>query len=376
MRVFIFVCGEGLGHTARSMAAGRELAKTDHDVVFGAYGYSAEIIRKNGFRVISVPAEIRLVGEKGSLNMRASVRESLKLGQLQGLRKVTGMVKREKPDVVLADSYYLGTLAALRWHIPVCLMVNQSNMEVFFEQSWTMRRLGRIARLFYNRVFVKVDNIIVPDFPAPHTICRRNLNFTKDMEKKVLYTGPLPAKKTQEVEGKKLPRPHVLSLVGGFGYRKPIFDRIIEAASSDRSVNYTMLTGPGISKEEFTGLPENVAVLPFVPDQYPYLKSSDAVIAPGGHTTMMEALAFGLPVISFPDIGHSEQQNNARGLEESGCGFSMNYDATAGDILEKIRLAVSGKLACPEELSEIAAKLNGTVSLRLLLEKLAGDQRI
>lgn len=69
MKVFIFVCGEGLGHTARSMAAGKELESAGHEVIFGAYGYSLEIIRENRFRVIRIPAEIQLVGEKGSLDM-------------------------------------------------------------------------------------------------------------------------------------------------------------------------------------------------------------------------------------------------------------------------------------------------------------------
>ncbi|MDK2891970.1 hypothetical protein [Methanohalophilus sp.] len=114
MKVFIFVCGEGLGHTARSMAAGKEFENENHKVVFGAYGYSAELIRKNGFRVIPIPPEIRLVGDSGTLDMKTSIIESLKLRQIRGLFRVMRMIKNEKPDVVLSDSYYLGTLSALQ----------------------------------------------------------------------------------------------------------------------------------------------------------------------------------------------------------------------------------------------------------------------
>lgn len=376
MNVFIFVCGEGLGHTARSMAAGKEFEKGDHKVVFGAYGYSAELIQKNGFRVILIPPEIRLVGDGGSLDMKTSIIESLKLGQIRGLFRVMGMIRKEKPDVVLSDSYYLGTLSALRYHIPVCLMVNQSNMEEFFQDGFIVRALGKSAKVFYNAVFRRVNHVIVPDFPKPHTICQLNLNFEKKVEEKALYTGPLPAKKPEGVKAEDLPKPHVLSLVGGFGYRKPIFLNILEAAKMDARINYTMLTGPGIKIEEFEDLPENVNMLPFVPDQYPFLKGSDVVIAPGGHTTMMEALAFGTPVISFPDKGHVEQQNNALGLEKQECGFRMNYDASAEEVLDRIRYAISGELAGPQRFATIASELEGAAGLRKIMEKLAGDQRI
>ncbi|MBP2030126.1 uncharacterized protein (TIGR00661 family) [Methanohalophilus levihalophilus] len=376
MKVFIFVCGEGLGHTARSMSVGKELEKAGHEVLFGAYGYSAEIIQKNGFMVNAIPPEIRLVGDGGSLDMSTSVKESLKLRQIRGLFRVMKMVKREKPDVILSDSYYLGTLSALRYHIPVVLMVNQSNMEEFFKDGFVFRMLGKAARTFYRTVFRKVDNIVVPDFPKPNTICQLNLDFESQIEEKTIYSGPLPAKKPDTVNAEELAKPHVLSLVGGFGYRKPIFLSIIEAAKKDSSINYTMLTGPGIKTEDFDDLPENVNMMPFVPDQYPFLKGSDVVIAPGGHTTMMEALAFGIPVISFPDIGHAEQQNNAKGLETQNCGFRMEYNSSADDIMNRVKECISGKLTSPKNLSALALELEGASEIRKIMETLAGDKRI
>jgi uncharacterized protein (TIGR00661 family) len=137
-----------------------------------------------------------------------------------------------------------------------------------------------------------------------------------------------------------------------------------------------MLTGPGIKPADFEHLPGNVNMLPFVPDQYTFLKSSDVVIAPGGHTTMMEALAFGIPIISFPDKGHIEQQNNARGLEREGCGFRMDYNSGAEEILDCIRKAISGKLTSPQKLAIIASEMKGTEALRKIMEKLVSDQRI
>ena len=153
--------------------------------------------------------------------------------------------------------------------------------------------LGKIAKEFYNGIFKRVDRTIIPDYPQPNTICALNLNFEDESTSKVEYTGPLPARNYEDVIAQDLPRPHVLSLIGGFGYRAPIFRRIIEAASMDSTINYTLLSGPGLDREELPPLPDNAGLLPFIPDQFPYLKSCDLAIAPGGHTTMMEALAYG-----------------------------------------------------------------------------------
>jgi UDP:flavonoid glycosyltransferase YjiC (YdhE family) len=55
MKVMIFVCGEGLGHTSRCISIGKELVSAGHDVHFGAYGYSRELIERKGFKTHIVP---------------------------------------------------------------------------------------------------------------------------------------------------------------------------------------------------------------------------------------------------------------------------------------------------------------------------------
>lgn len=80
MKVMIFVCGEGLGHTSRCISIGRELVRAGHDVHFGAYGYSRELIDHKGFVTHEVPPEITLVGKAGSLNMKKSILATFKRG--------------------------------------------------------------------------------------------------------------------------------------------------------------------------------------------------------------------------------------------------------------------------------------------------------
>ncbi|SFM91018.1 UDP-N-acetylglucosamine--N-acetylmuramyl-(pentapeptide) pyrophosphoryl-undecaprenol N-acetylglucosamine transferase [Methanolobus profundi] len=373
MRVMILVCGEGLGHTSRSIAIGKELASAGHDVHVGAYGYSMELIQRKGFKAYEIPSEITLVGKAGSLNMKRSIVATFKRGQFLGLIKIRKLLKRTRPDMVISDSYFMGMVSARTRGIPCYLIVNQSNMEEFFKgKGVSSKILAEIVRISYTGLFKMPDKVIIPDYPLPHTVCRKNLEFQDKTWDKVLFSGPLIGKTYDETTAEETERPHVLCTIGGFGYREPIFRKVIEVAGMDGSINYTLLSGPGVDPESLGDLPENVTILKFIDDQFPYMKASDVVIAPGGHSTMMEALSFGVPMISFPDQKHSEQQNNALVIEEDGLGKKLDYSTSPEDILKNIRLLIDdekyrNKLT---EMREMAIELNGPKAVRSMVEEL------
>jgi uncharacterized protein (TIGR00661 family) len=373
MKVMIFVCGEGLGHTSRCISIGKELVSAGHDVHFGAYGYSRELIERKGFKTHIVPSEITLVGKAGSLNLKKSILATFKRGQFLGIIKIRKLLKRTKPDVVISDSYFMGMLSAKSRGIPCYLIVNQSNMEEFFKgKGVSSKILAELVKKFYTGMFKMADKVIIPDFPLPHAVCRKNLEFKEKTWKKVFFSGPLIGKTFEETTAEELERPHVLCTVGGFGYREPIFRKVIEAASMDSSINYTLLSGPSVDPASLGKLPENVTILKFIDDQFPYMKASDLVIAPGGHSTMMEALSFGVPMITVPDQKHSEQQNNALVIEEDGLGKMVDYSTSPKEILKNIRVLIDdekykNKLT---EMKEMAVELNGPGAVRLLVEEM------
>lgn len=372
MRVMIFVCGEGLGHTSRCISIGREFEAAGHDVHFAAYGYSRELIDRKGFITHEIPSELTLVGKAGSLNLKKSMLATFRRGQFLGLIKIRKLLKRTKPDVVISDSYFMGMLGARSRSLPCYLILNQSNMEEFFRgKGVSSKILAELVKKFYSGLFKIPDKVIIPDYTLPHTVCRKNLEFKKKTWKKVFFSGPLIGKTFEETTAKELSRPHVLCTVGGFGYRELIFRKVIEAAGMDSSINYTLLSGPSIDPDSFGTLPENVSVLKFIDEQFPYLKASDVVIAPGGHSTMMEALSFGVPMITFPDQKHCEQQNNALVIEEDGLGKKLDYSASPEDILDNISLLINeenygNKLA---EMREMAMVLNGPGAVRKMIEE-------
>lgn len=371
MRIMLFVCGEGLGHTSRCIPLAQQMQEAGHDVLIGAYGYSRELIEKKDLPTIEIPPEIQLVGNGGSLDLKASILATIRNGELLGILKINRQLKDFKPHIVLSDSHYTAAIAAMFRKKPVYLMMNQSNMEEFFYNKGVfMKAIGKGIKKFYNAIFRKVDGIIIPDYPMPDTICRMNIELEEELKGSVLYSGPLVGKKYEEVNGAELARPHVLSTVGGFGYREPIFRKVIETARLDTTISYTLLSGPSVDPDDFTDLPENVTILRFIEDQFPYIKSSDLVIAPGGHSTMMESLSFGIPMLSFPDIDHNEQQNNATALEENGCGKRMDYSTSPEQLLEHIHeITNEGKfLEKSRELQKLSSELDGPSAITRMLE--------
>jgi uncharacterized protein (TIGR00661 family) len=377
MKIMIFICGEGLGHTSRCLALGKELLDSGHEIELGAYGYSKDLVEKTGYRAQEIPSEIKLIGKAGGLDLAGSIEATIKNAQLLGGPKVLKLIKDFKPDVVVSDSYYLGTLAAMVLKIPVYLIINQSNMEEFFKNRGVpIRLLGELTKKFYKEVFEKTDKIIIPDYPLPYTVCRKNLDFAPKIREKVFYSGPLVRKKYEEVDQIFLQRPHIVSLIGGFGYREPIFRKVFTTAALDQGINYTLISGPNLDPMKFREIPKNVQLLRFVEDTFPYIKSADVVIAPGGHSTIMEALSFGIPILSFPDEGHSEQENNAAVIEEEGYGRMISYTTPPEVILECIREVLEDEKYRNkvERLRRLSVELNGPKAIRELLEKEVGKK--
>ncbi|WP_094228640.1 glycosyltransferase [Methanolobus psychrotolerans] len=373
MKVMIFVCGEGLGHASRCISIGKELNSAGHEVHFGAYGYSKELIERNGFITHKIPSEITLAGKAGALNMKKSILVTFKRGQFLGLMKLRKLLKKNRPDVVISDSYYMGLIGARARDIPCYLILNQSNMEEFFKgKGVSSKILGEIVKKFYTGMFKLADGIIIPDYPLPNTVCRKNLKFKKKNCKKVFFSGPLVGRSFEGTEAAHLSRPHVLCTIGSFGYREPIFRKVIEAANMDDAINYTLLSGPSIDPSDFGAIPENVHILRFIDDQFPYMKASDVIVAPGGHSTMMEALSFGIPMITVPDRNHSEQQNNASVIEDEGLGRKLDYSASPREILENIRLLIDNEKYRNKllQMREMAAELNGAAGVRMKIEEM------
>ncbi|MDY6965682.1 MAG: glycosyltransferase family protein [Halobacteriota archaeon] len=372
MKVQIFVCGEGLGHTSRSLTVGKELKNAGHEVLFSAYGYSKEHIKKAGFEAMEIPSEIKLVGESGSLSIVGSIAETFRRSQLKGYSEVVDLVKKGESDVVISDSYFTAAVASKRQGIPLIFILNQTNLNGFFENRGIKLELaGRFVKWLADTVFKYTDRIIIPDFPPPFTVCERSLFLLPETVDKVEFVGPLVQERYDDCEVLDLKSPHIFALVGGFGYRKRLLESVISTAKMRDDLNFTLVTGPNVDSESLNDKPDNVDIQEYVMDVFPYIKSSDLVIAPGGHSTMMECLSFGRPILSFPDMLHTEQQNNAGRIYELKVGKQMSYFTPPFMISECIDQAMELKDNC-DKMRDFAGRLDGAKKVCELAEELVG----
>lgn len=372
MRFLIFVCGEGLGHTGRCISLANELLAAGHSVHIGAYGYSKELIEKSGHSATEIPQELQLTGKDGSLDLKNSIMSTVKGISPGKIRTVQNLLKKTNPDFVISDGYYLGIIVAKFKGIHRCMIVNQSSMQDFFKGKGLVIGLaGSVVRAFYTWIYNNIDIIFVPDFSPPSTICGSNLAFPPGIEKKVEFSGPVLRKRFDEVVPKEnVKRPHVLCSIGGFGYRLQIFKTIIKAAALDMNVNYTLIGGPDLDYDLLDSVPVNVDICRFVADPFPYYRSSELIICTGGHGTLTESLSFGLPVISFPDQSHNEQENNARLLEKNGYGLSFSYSVSPEELIAAIHTLLNDEKfrSNTSELKRQAQFMDGPAYIRKRLE--------
>ena len=372
MKAGIFVCGEGLGHTTRCLALGERLISRGHEIIFCGYGYSKKHLEDSGFPVRSIPSELRIIGDEGSVSMRRSIFRTIREIDPLAFPRLINIIRREKLDVVVSDSYLMAAISARIIKKPVVLILNQTNMyNLFKNQGADVELVGKAVHGFSKKVFKHVDKILVPDFPPPYAICEKNIDFETDLIDKVEFTGPMVRKKPEDVKARHFDKPHILSMVGGFGYREKIFHNVISAAKSMTDYDFTLASGPSVNLDHMKSkLPENIRIVKHINEVFPYLKASQAVIAPGGHSTIMECASFGKPILSFPDMFHAEQENNAKKAEELGIGWCLSYFNPPFMIEEFIRESKSFEKNCTK-LMEYARKMDGPGRAAEILEEMA-----
>ena len=69
----------------------------------------------------------------------------------------------------------------------------------------------------------------------------------------------------------------------------------------------------------------NLELVGFVDNPANYYTNADLVVTQAGHSTAMELITLGLPMLVVPDTNQVEQESNAKRLCELGVGLSLSY---------------------------------------------------
>jgi len=322
MNVLFPVCGEGLGHSSRSLALGRYLEENGYSVIYAAYGKSYNFLKHYGCKVEKTYREITIEGENGFFSLKKSLWRSK--GVLYNIMKAAyrehKLIEKYDVDIVITDSKYSALLAARTDKKPSLLIINQNYVR---GQKNSMKIVGYFLTGFLNQYNKFADHIIIPDFKPPHTICEYNLRIPEDQKHKYTITGPIINYNPDDYE---LSEEYVFATFGGEPFKLPLYRILKEIADTRPDLSFLVSTGgeSGMPKSS-----KNFRTFRFVDDFGEYLSKARMTMLHGGLVSLHESLAFGKPVMIIVDPYHPEQFNNARKVVKMKAGVMVdptNFD--------------------------------------------------
>lgn len=313
-KIYFSISSEGFGHSSRAIAISTELDKRNY--LIGTYGYALERLKERGIPCHKVSQELKFVGHDGAFDVAKTIIQNqswvMKFNKM--VDEEVDIIKKSGASCVVADGRMVPVLAAERLKMPCITLTNQSAFYIFFQQdNWLVKLLGVSFDSWMKTYLSSTEEILIPDFEPPYTICLPNLSHNWKIMKRTRFVGPLVNFNYDDVPlvPRETSRPYIVVSLGGHAYRRPIFDCILEVAKSLPEIDFDLFTF--FEAEE---IPSNVQLRGMIPDISSYIKTADVVIAQAGHSTAMEILSLGKPSVIVPDLNQIEQENNAHRMAE------------------------------------------------------------
>lgn len=329
-KVYFSVSSEGLGHSSRILSIAKEFDKDE--VVIGTYNYALQRFKNYGYKAEELPQELKLVGAKGSFDVGKTIIKSQQAAWTFNniINKEVNVIRENGASCVIADGRLAPVLAADRLSLPCVVITNQSAFYPFFEQNSPLIKLLGLSFDWVMKTWLSsAEEIMIPDFPPPNTVCLDNLSKNHKVMKRTRFVGPLVSFNPEEIEQKTKPGDnYIVVTLGGHAYRKPLFDNVIETARLLKDYNFDIF-----STFRTEDMPENVRIFSSVSSIAPFLNAADLVITQAGHSTAMEVLTLGKPSVIIPDFRQPEQENNAKRMQDLNVSIKLEYKEFMPDIL-------------------------------------------
>jgi UDP-N-acetylglucosamine--N-acetylmuramyl-(pentapeptide) pyrophosphoryl-undecaprenol N-acetylglucosamine transferase len=329
-KIYISASSEGYGHSTRALALAQNYGIKD--VLVGTYDYALDRLQREGLMTVCVSQEYKLIGSEGSFDVGKTIIQNP--NALLDLNKMVAeeseIIEQHGITLVIADGRIAPVIAASQLGIPCLVLTNQSNFYPFFQSDSALIKLfGKSFEWWMRSWLSSADEIWIPDFAPPDTVCLYNLSSVPHVKKRTRFVGPLLTFNPDTLQA--MPRPqlsnnkqveyYVVVSLGGHTYRQPLLDAVLAMAPHCPHIAFDLLTTLPIES-----LPDNCRQLNHVALPPAYFKAADCVITQAGHSTAMEILALGIPAVVVPDLNQWEQENNALKLEELGVAERVTYD--------------------------------------------------
>lgn len=323
MKVLFMTCGIGMGHVSRDMALAKKLQEKNVDVTFASYGSGYEMLLKSGKYKIAKLPDIQFYGGDGALDIKYTAKKSIDAPFifLKSIYYESKIIKKVKPDIVIADSHYSAPITCKVLSIPCILITNELTLN--FAELYPDEKIIEYVENGLKRFIIDVSNqcnaIIIPDIED-------SIEIPPKLDDIITFTGPFLKRNLSEIEDKKELRKKlgfhenekiVLVTVGGSKFGKKLLKLIMNSEKWIDCNKIVIVTGPQIASD-FIHNSDKIVKKEFLEDIMEWMKLSDVVISLAGHNTTMELASLGIPNILVPIDNHSEQIKNALNMGKYG----------------------------------------------------------
>ncbi len=360
MKILISVCGEGFGHTTRCIAIGDELSP-NHDIKFMAYGKSMEFIKRYGYDVYETCPEIKLSGKDGKFDIKRSIFNN-KYNPTKAVKREIKIIKKYNPDLIISDCKYSTVVASKFLKKPYYIITNQNYTRTQHKEKYIVYPVMKML----NVINKSAKGVLIPDLPLPHTVCEYNLTELNNLT----FVGPLIRYKLDDYEVER--GGYILSVIGGFEYRFRILE-LLSKVAEEKNLKVKMVCGSYDVAEKLKKIKKskNITIIPIATDMENLIKNCSFMVCHGGHSTLMEAISFGKPVITIPDLDHPEQENNAKKIDKLGCGIVLSHKTLANKLSSAIDEINNNDayFKNAENLSKLCKYYNGRDSIKKIIDK-------
>ena len=380
----LFVSGSvGLGHVLRDVRIARELMtlRQDIDMVWLAADPATKVLEEEGMSLLPECRDrdvgtsvIEEVAEGSKVNMTEILYRVRKEDRYaNAVRTFDGIVKRERPDLVIADEAYELEGAHSRgqgkdWPPFVFLW----DFVKVYPGSWRWRdiRTARLVNRGWDRAFRQgpeenwTDVFLgdLEDIPDER-LGFGMVNAREGAARRYQFVGnPLQfdpidlADRDQLRKGLGYGQERlVICSAGGTAVGSELLRMCLDAypLMRERASDLRMLLvkGPRLAGE-LGPIPEGVLVRDYVPRLHEHFAVADLAIVQAGGGTTLELAALRIPFLYFPLKGHSEQQRNVTAkLRRHGLGVRCEHARTTPRSLAALALENLGKFPSSPSMS-------------------------
>jgi UDP:flavonoid glycosyltransferase YjiC (YdhE family) len=386
----------GIGHLAPMLPLARAMRDAGHDVAFAAAASFGPAVRRAGFPHVSCGLDwLESAPEQAFPEFASAPAHEDATRLLRDVfadaaahhmaRDLLEHCQRRRPDVLIRNDYEFGACVAAE-------VARLPQVTVSVTLLWTPEALAPVVgeQLAYLRSAFGLipDGALSMLYPqlyltyAPPRLQPPMLGVEQPFQASdgdLGAHGPVPAWLDE------LPaRPLVYGSLGTVVNRVPGVFETIMSALADQPVNVVLTVGDGQAPGRFTGVPDNVRVAAFIPNDT-VLRRADVFITPGSLFTVVNAVRRTVPLLLVPIAG--DEPMHARRFAALGLGLVVRRPGLAATFLdartpvlspEAVRGAVRALLHEPRYRLGVAglrdeiAALPGPAHVVRLVEAVAG----